>query len=242
MKNNGFDRNAAPLYVQARTLILERIEAGTYGPGKVLPSEFALADELGISQGTVRKALDTLVADRFLVRRQGRGTFVADHTPADVLFRFFKFYTRDGERVLPSSRDTRVRHRIANASECARLQLECGSRIISITRTRLHGRTPVIREKIALPAETFPGLGANGTVPNTLYDLFQHQYGITVTHASERIEPAAASARDAAHLGLAAGSPLLRIDRLTFGLGKQPIEWRVSLCHLKGVYYLSELR
>lgn len=232
----------SPLYVQVRAVILERIENGTWKPGALLPSEIALGRELGVSQGTVRKGLDSLVGDQLLVRRQGRGTFVADHTPADVLFRFFKIYTQTGERVLPSSRDVRVRQGAATKREAGILKISADEEVIRVARTRLAGDRPIIREMIVVPAATFPGLGTDGTVPNTLYDLFQHQYGITVSHANERIEAVAAPVRDARHLGLEVGAPLLKVDRLTFGLGQRPIEWRVSLCHLKGLQYIVELR
>jgi GntR family transcriptional regulator len=232
----------SPLYVQVRSVILERIENGTWKPGALLPSEIALGNELGVSQGTVRKGLDSLVHDRLLVRRQGSGTFVADHTPADVLFRFFRVYTEAGERVLPSSRDVRVRTAAATKREAGILDLAVGSAVIRIARTRLAGETPIIREMIVVAAAQFPGLGAGGKVPNTLYDLFQHRYGVTVSHAEERIEAVAANKRDARHLGLDAGAPLLKVDRTTFGIGARPIEWRVSLCHLNGLRYIVELR
>lgn len=232
----------SPLYVQVRSVILERIENGTWKPGALLPSETALGRELGVSQGTVRKGLDSLVRDQLLVRRQGRGTFVAEHTPTDVLFRFFKIHTRSGERVLPSSRDVRVRKARANAREAGQLRIEPGDPVLRIDRTRLTGRRAIIREMIVVPAQKFPGLGADGAVPNTLYDLFQHRYGITVSHADERIEAVAATSRVARHLDVATGAPLLKVDRLTFGLGRRPIEWRVSLCNLKGLKYVVELR
>lgn len=231
-----------PLYVQVRAVILERIENGIWKPGALLPSEIALGRELGVSQGTVRKGLDSLVRDQLLVRRQGSGTFVADHTPADVLFRFFKVYTQTGERVLPSSRDVRVRRGKATKREAGMLKLLANAEVIRVARTRLTGERPIIREVIVVPAAMFPDLGANGSVPNTLYDLFQHQYGVTVSHAEERIEAVAAPAREARHLDLDTGAPLLKIDRLTLGLGDRPIEWRVSLCHLKGLQYIVELR
>ncbi len=242
MKNRNTKPNKQPLYVQVRMVVLERIENGTWRPGEALPSEIALGQELGVSQGTVRKGLDSLVSDQLLVRRQGRGTFVADQTPADVLFRFFKIYTRDGHRVQPTSRDVRIRHVVATARESRLLQINKSAKVIRISRTRLMGSTPIIRETISLPAGMFPGMASDGSVPNTLYDLFQHQYGITVSHADERIEAVAAGSRDAAFLGLDVGAALLKIDRTTYGLGARPIEWRVSLCHLKGLHYLAELR
>lgn len=231
-----------PLYQQVRTLLRERMNDGVWPPGALLPSEFAIAEELGVSQGTVRKALDVLGEEGLIVRRQGRGTFVAEHTPAEVLFRFFKIYGADGEQVLPESRDARVRPGQATAGEQAALALRQREAVWRITRTRLAGGRPFIRETITLAMHRFPGLDKSGTLPNTLYDLFQHKYGLTIARAEERIDAVLAGVRDGAHLDVAAGTPLVRIDRRAYGLDEQPIEWRVSLCHLRNMHYLALLR
>lgn len=75
----------------------------------MLPSESEIGRELGASQGTVRKALDMLARDRLVVRRQGKGTFVVEHTPEDVLFRFFQIYADDGARILRAASAPRRR-------------------------------------------------------------------------------------------------------------------------------------
>lgn len=234
--------DARPLYDRVRQQLIDRIQTGVLKPGEALPSEFALADELGVSQGTARKALDGLARDRLIVRRQGRGTFVAEQTPAEVLFRFFKIYTEAGARVQPTSRDVRVANTAANAREAAKLPVKRGERVIRITRTRLNGDVPIIRETVVVAAKTFPGFGASGDVPNTIYDVFQQSYGITVARADEDVEAVAAGVRDARYLGVVPGKPLLRIDRIAFDLNDRPIEWRVSICHLKGLHYRAELR
>ncbi len=231
-----------PLYVQVRTDVLARIEAGMWKPGALLPSEFALAGELGVSQGTVRRGLDSLVQDGLLVRRQGRGTFVADHTPADVLFRFFRIHDAAGHRVAPTSTATRVRRRTASRAEADALNLAINDRIIRITRIRLADGRPFISETVVIPASRFPGLGDDGVVPNTIYDLFQHQYGVTVSHAEEQLEPVAATARVAGQLRIKPGAPLMKIVRITYDLSGRPIEWRISLCHLKGLHYVASVR
>jgi GntR family transcriptional regulator len=68
-----------PLYLQVKSMLVRRLADGTWIPGASLPSEAMLAAEIGVSQGTVRKALDELASENLLVRRQGRGTFVAGH-------------------------------------------------------------------------------------------------------------------------------------------------------------------
>src|SRR5215217_5897815 len=93
-----------PLYRQAKDVLTRRIAEGAWQPGQILPSEFEIAADLGVSQGTVRKALDEMTAENLLVRRQGRGTFVARHDDARILFQFFKLVPDSGERSFPESR------------------------------------------------------------------------------------------------------------------------------------------
>ena len=233
--------DARPLYEQVRELLFGRIQDGTWTPGTALPNEFQLADELGVSQGTVRKALGALTADKLLVRRQGRGTFVAAHTPADVLFRFFQFYDSDGNRVIPASRDRRTRSGKAKVAEARQLDLERSDRVIRHSRIRTVNEEPIIIELIVLPEALFKGLGDKSAVPNTLYDLFQKEYGITVGQAVERLTVIQADAGQAKALGTDVGAPLLKIDRLAHAIDGRPIELRISICQLRDLHYKVNL-
>jgi GntR family transcriptional regulator len=231
-----------PLYTQVRDRLLERIKTGALRPGEELDSEFELAAELGVSQGTVRKALEVLRAENLLIRRQGRGTFVAEQTPASVLFRYFNIFDDKGQQVLPDSKDVRVAAGIASIEAQCSLGVEPGTEIIQIKRTRTWKRstnktTPFIKETIVLPRALFPGLEKLDPIPNTLYDLFQSRYSITVTHIDERITPVAAPPRVADQLKLHRGTLLLLIDRTTYSLGGAIVEWRVSYCHMDGCHY-----
>ena len=80
----------SPLYQQIRGLITRSLESGEWGPGDVIPSESELATRFGVSQGTVRKAIDEMAAENLLVRRQGKGTFVATHNDPRSFFRFLR--------------------------------------------------------------------------------------------------------------------------------------------------------
>jgi GntR family transcriptional regulator len=236
-----------PLYRQVRDTLFERIKSGTLRPGEELGSEFQLAAELGVSQGTVRKALEALRAENLLVRQQGRGTFVAEQTPASVLFRYFNIFDETGKQVLPDSRDARVATGIASIEQQRRLRMEPGTQVIQITRIRTwqrwaHKVTPFITETIILPAALFPALESLSPVPNTLYDLFQSRYSITVTHIDEQITPVPAPSRVADKLGLVHGTPLLLIDRTTYSLGGMIVEWRVSYCLMAGCHYRLQVR
>ena len=231
-----------PLYARVRTALSERIRSGAWRPGQLIPSESEIGRELGVSQGTVRKALDDLARESLVVRRQGKGTFVVEHTPDDVLFRFFHIYASDGSRIRPDSVSTRAGVLPATAAERRRFRLPRSARVIRIERLRVHDGRPFVVETIVLPHARFPGLAGRAEIPNTLYDLFQREYGILVACADERLSAVAADRRTARALRLEPGVPLLRIDRTAFGLDGRPVEWRVSLVHLDGAHYLARLR
>src|SRR5690606_3412123 len=93
----------APLDVKVKQLILDRMISCEWSAGTLLPSEQQLGAEIGVSQGTVRKALDALAAERLVVRRQGRGTFVSRHDQSRTMFQFFKLVNRDGKKLFPDT-------------------------------------------------------------------------------------------------------------------------------------------
>jgi GntR family transcriptional regulator len=231
-----------PLYAQVRECLIERIRSGEWKPGQLIANEFEIAAEFGVSQGTARKAIGDLASEGLVVRRQGRGTFVVEHTPAHVLFRFFNLFDQDGNALIPNSLDSKASLAQANSEERGALGLDRQAQVIRITRTRTRDGVPLMAETIALPEALFPGLAEQADIPNTLYDLFQKAYGVLVTRTDDRLSAVAADAETAAVLGVAPGTPLLRIDRIAFGLDDTRIEWRVSQCHLSGAYYLARSR
>ncbi len=232
---------AQPLYAQVKALMVQRLISGQWRPGEMLPSEFRLAEMFRVSQGTVRKALDSLTAENLLVRRQGRGTFVAEHDHHRALFHFFHLVGADGERRLPASRLLSVRKGLAGRLEADRLALDRGAPVIRIRRLReLDGRA-TIAETLVVPQALFPDLAAIGELPNTLYDLFEQRYGVIIARAVERLAAVPADERDAKLLGVAPGAPLLEIDRTALALDGAPVEWRVSRCLTRNHHYRVDL-
>lgn len=233
-----------PLYVQIRDLLVARLASGHWRAGELLPSEPRLAAEFGVSPGTVRKALDHLADQHVVVRRQGKGTYVATYTPDRALFHFFHLVGDDGERRLPESRVTSVREGVADRAERARLRLGAGAPVVRIRRTRSLDGVPALVERIVVPAELFPGLDARRSddLPNTLYALYESEYGTPITEAEERLRAVAAEAADARVLGVEPGAPLLEVDRLALTHDRRPVEWRVSRCDTRNRHYLNHLR
>lgn len=231
-----------PLYQQVRDLLLARIADGVWRPAEALPSEQTLAVELGVSQGTVRKALDSLAADNLVARRQGKGTYVVEHTQESANFRFFKVTRPDGTHTVPSCGRTAILSRAARPAERERLSLSPRADVFQIKRDRTIDGVAAIRELIIVPQESFPDLDARMPLPNTLYTLYQSVYGVSIVSASEQIRAVSATRDDASALDVAVGAPLLQVDRVATDLTGRQVEWRQSRLSTEHYVYGVELR
>ena len=231
-----------PLYRQVYDYLVARIVNGTWKAGEALPSEQALAAELGVSQGTVRKSLDVLALEKLIERRQGKGTFVAEHTQERALFRFFRLARPEGERVTPACGAEKVRRRPATRREIEKLELPVNSDIVQISRTRLIDGKPAVLETISVPELVFPDIEKYAPLPNALYSLYQTVYGVNIVHAVEQVRADLARKDDAKRLQLAAGAPILHIDRVAIGLDGRKVEWRVSRCNTTDLIYGVTIR
>lgn len=233
--------DSRPLYTRVRERLLARISSGEWKPGQLIPTEFAIAAEYGVSQGTARKAISDLAAERIVMRQQGRGTFVIEHTPAQVSFRFFNFFEDNGERIALDSRRATCTRGKATRAEREALHLPKGATVVRIYRVRTRGGAPIITEAITLPEKLFRGFRRH-QITNTLYDQFQKDFAILVVRTDDRLSVAPADARCARELGVPEGTSLLEIDRITFAPDDLRVEWRVSLCHLEGAHYATQTR
>jgi GntR family transcriptional regulator len=243
MNQGGRNRNSRPRYQRIHDLLLQRIISGEWGPGQAIPTEPQIATQYRVGTGTARQAVTQLERENVVVRIQGRGTFVYEHEPDEVLRRFFPFFDAGHAQIAPESGRSTVRFDRANAKERKELELRKAARVVRIRRLRTLLGRPLVVEAISLPAARFRGIAVTEAVPNTLYDLFQKSHGVHVGWADERITPAAADGPTARLLGIPAGTPLLRIESVAFALDKKPVELRVSLCHLDNAcYYRAQRR
>jgi len=230
-----------PLYRQVYDIIVRKVAQGQWKPGEALPSEHALARELGVSQGTIRKVLDGLTLEKLLERRQGKGTFIAENTQERALFRFFRLARPGGERLTPERGGETVKVRASKAIEQAKLDLARGDKVVEIIRVRLIDGRPAIREIIVVPAALFPGIEKRGELPNTVYSLYQTEYGINIVSAQEELSAVAATAEDHAVLGIPVGAPILLIDRVAVSLQERKVEWRLSRVRSEDLVYAVTL-
>lgn len=233
----------SPLYRQIKTLILQGLESGEWRPGEAIPSEMELAARFNVSQGTVRKAIDEMAADNLLVRKQGKGTFVASHTDPRSFFRFLRLVPLSGEITAPQSVPLDCWRAKAGQEASRVLGIELGSPIIIVRRVLRFTGKPVVLDELYLPGEIFQGLNLEvlQTWQGSLYSLFETRFGVRMIRAEERLRAVAADRQSADTLGVLEGSPLLSVERVTYTYGERPVEWRRGLYSTAEHYYLNEL-
>jgi GntR family transcriptional regulator len=227
-------------YQKVDNIIRQGLINNTWKPGEMLPSEIQLATELNVSQGTVRKALNDMVAEHLLFRQQGVGTFVSEHTERRSLFLYFSIVGNDGARILPESNILSCEEKLPSPLEKSKLELIDGDMIVRFQRIRYFNNISTIIETICLPLEHFPGFGSEMEPPNNLFRFYQSTYGITVAKAEEHLKAIIASAKEATILNIDEGTPMLEIDRIAKMLDGRPVEWRISHCDTSNYRYVSE--
>jgi len=233
----------SPLYRQIKSLILQALESGEWRPGQVIPSEQELASRFSVSQGTVRKAIDEMAAENLLVRKQGKGTFVASHNDPRALFRFLRLVPMDGDLAHPQSVPMDCWRAKAGQEASRMLGIDQGEPIIIVRRLLRFAQKPVVIDEIYLPGEIFQGLTLEvlQSWNGSLYSLFETRFGLRMIRAQERIRAVAADRSTSETLKVAEGTPLLSVERVTYTYGDRPVEWRRGLYSTAEHFYLNEL-
>jgi GntR family transcriptional regulator len=232
-----------PLYEQIKILLTQSLIAGEWKPGEAIPSEMELAQRFRVSQGTVRKAIDALASEHILVRRQGKGTFVASHAEPQYQYRFLRVLPDSGEELHPQNKLLELRKGRASAEVARALQVKAGSPVHVIRRVLYFAGKALILDEIVLAAASFPGL----SIPKleefrgSMYSFYESVYDLRMIRAEERLRAVAADAATAGHLEVAPGTPLLCVDRIAYTYGDRPVEWRRGLCRTDGYSYTNEL-
>ena len=233
----------SPLYRQIKSLIIQGLESGEWRPGESIPSETDLAARYSVSQGTVRKAIDEMAAENLLVRKQGKGTFVASHHDPRSFFRFLRLVPNSGDITPPQSVPL-DRWRARAGQEASRvLGLELGSPIIIVRRVLKFSGKPIVLDELYLPGDLFQGLSLEvlQSYSGSIYSLFESRYGVRMIRAEERLRAVAADRQTADTLGVIEASPLLSVERVTYTYGDRAVEWRRGLYSTAEHYYLNEL-
>ncbi len=236
----------SPLYQQIKALILQSLQAGEWKPGEPIPSEIELAARYRVSQGTVRKAIDELSAENLVVRRQGKGTFVATHAEQHVQYRFLKLVPDAGdpntegpaERTIVDCRRQRASAEVARA-----LALRTGDPVLQVRRVLAYGGVPTILEDLWLPGTPFKGLTAERLTQwhGPMYALFETEFGVRMVRAEEKLRAVLPDAQQARLLDVDTATPLLSVERVAHTYHDTPMELRRGLYRTDTHHYRNEL-
>ena len=228
------------LYLQVRDALAGRIATGEWRSGSAIPNEVDLAREIGVSSGTVRKALQLLDAQRLITRRPGRGTFVNDPASDELACRFIRLRTMDGESLSGEVASQTISEGTPDELECARLRLGAGDGVHRIRRVRHHkGRNFMVAD-VTLPSALYPRLADKSAIPSRIGTLAPWN-GMLLGTAQERVSICVPPADVSDLLGVAPGTPVMLLDCLLLLLDTQrPAAWRIGYVHLPDGYYLAE--
>ena len=232
-----------PLYLQVKKRITESLAEGLWNPGQSIPSEVELAQSFSVSQGTVRKAIDELAAENILIRRQGKGTFVASHDEEGSHLRFLRLTSTQNKKEnldnhLVSFTKEKATNKIAKS-----LGVNIGTTVVSIKRVLTFNQKPLILDFIKVPASSFRKLTSEMIVEKkgAMYRMYETEFGIQMLRAQEKIRAVAADADTSELLGVKKNTPVLSVERISLTYSDKPIEWRLGLCLTENHHYASEL-
>jgi len=236
----------SPLYQQIKVLILQSLQAGEWKPSAAIPSEMELAARFKVSQGTVRKAVDELAAENLLVRRQGKGTFVATHAERQIQYRFLKLIPDNGD---PSREGPAQRHIIdckrarATAEVAKALAIRTGDAVLQVRRVLSFANVPTILEDLWLPAAPFKGLTAERLrdYNGPMYALFETEFDVRMVRAEEKIRAVLPDPEQSELLKTDAHTPLLSVERIAYTYNDAPMEMRRGLYLTSRHYYRNAL-
>lgn len=233
----------SPLYRQIKDFLIRSLEAGEWGPGDAIPSEGELATRFSVSQGTVRKAIDEMAAENLLVRRQGKGTFVATHDDPRSFYRFLRLVSDDGTVTHTVSDPFSCELQPATPEVAMVLGLSVGDQVLRVERLLRFNGEPVVFDQIYLVADLFFGLSLEKLREGerSLYSLFESDFGVRMINAEEHLRAVAADAYSAGLLGVTEGAPLLLVERTAYTYGNKPVEWRRGLYCTRHHYYRNDL-
>ncbi|NDY89882.1 GntR family transcriptional regulator [Ideonella livida] len=233
----------SPLYQQIKALLVRSLQSGEWKPGESIPSEMELAARFKVSQGTVRKAIDEMATENLVVRRQGKGTFVATHAEENIQYRFLRLAPDDGVASGMARHFLECKRMRAPADVGRALDLKAGESALVIRRTLSRAGVAVVLDEIWLPAGPFKGLTAErlASYAGPMYALFETEFGVRMIRAEEKIRAVVADAASAELLGVPVGAPLLSVERLAHTYGDKPVELRRGLYNTNAHYYRNEL-
>ncbi len=220
------DKISPPVYMQIADHLLDLIESGKLRPGDRLPTERELSKRINVNRMTVRRAFQSLEFKGLINRLQGSGTYVAEpkiKRQASVLISFTRGMQRRG--YVPGAKLIRFERGTVEDPIGKELKLPDSAPVYYIHRLRLLNEEPVLLERLNIPVYRFPDLERYDLAKRSLYEVMEKEYGVSVVHARQSLEPVLALEYEADLLEVEPGTPLMLEKRLAFEKDGQPVEY-----------------
>ena len=235
-------QNGIPIYHQLKEIFIEKIENGEWMPGKTIPNELLLCQQYGVSRGPVRQALDQLVREGQLKRKQGRGTIVLPPKVESGLSDFSSFTSLIQKRGMkPSGLMLEFSVIGAQGSVAQSLKINIGEPCYKIRRLRLANNEPLVLETVYVPQKIAPNLTESSITSQSLYEILSSVYATTPQRAKQFFEPAIADEYEAKELAISKGAPVLLIQNTTFDAQDCPLVFSKAIMRGDKVRYFVEL-
>ena len=234
--------SAGTLHHQVLSALTRSIESGVIGVGDRLPSEADLVRDYGVSRTTARRALDELRRKGMVRREPGRGTFLASprlRSNLAYLYSFSEELERMGHR--PEARLVLRKEVGADEEVAEQLGVPPGEKVLYVRRLRLADGQPIFVGDSHLPVTRFPGLLEADYASVSLKALMEGYTGRSVARARQWIGAASLPADVASLLELDTGAPTLKIERVSYLEGGEPVESVVAFFHPDRYQHYNEL-
>jgi GntR family transcriptional regulator len=220
-----------PYYIQLMDILKEKVQLGNWVPGDQIPGEQNLCELYGVSRTVVRQALRELELEGVILRRKGKGTFIAQPKISEGLVqKLTGFYQDMVERGLKPV--TKVLHQnvIPSNEKVARfLDINPGEKVIDILRLRFINEEPIQMVTTYIPFEICPALASVDLTNRSLYEFLEKECGVFIAKGRRFIEAVVANETEAALLGIEHGAPLLMLDSISYSEDGRPIEYYHAL-------------
>ncbi len=207
-----------PKYHRIKQNIIESINEDILHEDQKIPSERQLIEKFGVSRITVRKAVDELVNEGYLYKLQGKGTYVKGNKTEQDLFSITSC-TKDiiNHGMIPRRKILDLDIEPANSKRCRLLEIDPEAPVVRLDRIYYADEMPVNRTITYLPKRLFPGLENHDFTAQSLYEVLEREYGLTITRAKRTIEAVLAHGKTARELRIEDGSPIILFQAVTHG-------------------------
>lgn len=235
-------QDGIPLYHQLKEIFIEKILDGEWRPGENIPNEMELCEQYGVSRGPVRQALEQLVREGLLSRKQGKGTWVLPpkiESGLDKLYSFTSLIEEKGleHRAQQLSFDTVP----APAGVASKLDISPGEPVFKISRLRLANDEPLFLETIYFPEQLCPGLTEDEVTLASLYTILESRYGLPPLRAKQFFEPVIVDEYEAQVLGISKGAPALLLQNIMYSTRNKAVVFSKAIMRGDRVRYFAEL-